>query len=85
MVLRRMTPTFKFAYNRGCKYKNKYNIFQAIYRCVYVRLINKEHVHIYKCYFGNHYHIGHTNKKTKSRINYLNNYTYKKLTLAFLK
>ena len=70
MVLRRITLRLKKYKESSCTNKSNYNYFHALYRRIFVKLRKNINLKIYKCLFGNHYHIGHVGNQTKDDIRY---------------
>ena len=62
MVLKKITNKLKFHKRRSCEGKRKHHYLIAIWCCF---LLKQKDVFVqpYKCFYGDHYHIGHFNKK----------------------
>lgn len=59
---------------RSCKYKKKYNLLTGLYRLFMLKIKDNENhhsLHLYKCIYGNHYHVGNIGKYTLKNVKYI--------------
>lgn len=51
--------------NRSCNCKKNYRLLKGLYRLFLFKIIkNNGNLALYKCIYGNHYHIGNIGKNT---------------------
>lgn len=55
---------------RSCIVKKRYSSFNDTFNAIIKKQKNGvRDIYAYKCLFGNHYHIGHFEARTRQRIN----------------
>lgn len=66
MVLKRIKSDLRIFFKRSCQIKKHLTLIEAYKK---LKEINyPETAHIYKCEFGDHYHVGNNRKKTQKKV-----------------
>ena len=82
MKLKTIKSVIKRYRRQSCKWKRNYNIITVIFRWIELTY-KKSNVRIYKCKFGNHYHVGrYTAQTRKSKKRYARAIFHKQLLEA---
>ena len=70
MVSKRLRKQLKGHMKRSCKYKKKYNKFNGFIRLLILKFKNNGRPALYKCLYGDHYHVGNKKKCTMKYVRY---------------
>lgn len=76
MIMYKLKSKLKYYYSRSCLRKKNYTFLNALKKKIQL-IFQKEYVNVYKCRFGNHYHVGHKmkNEKLIKQINNIPTFT----------